>query len=78
MKSVVIIGATSAIASHIARQHANRHDRIVLVGRNQQALDSQCADLKIRGGTQCFVVAADLVKTEQHQSLWEAVYQSAL
>lgn len=51
---VAIVGATSAIALHTARQFAGvEHASFFLVGRNQERLETIAADLKAHGATQC-------------------------
>ena len=75
MKSVVIIGATSAIAEHIARQHAEDHDRLILVGRKAEVLDQLAADMKVRGAQNCHTLVADLVDFSTHESIWSAVHE---
>jgi decaprenylphospho-beta-D-erythro-pentofuranosid-2-ulose 2-reductase len=42
---VLILGATSAIASEVARLHVKRGDRVHLVGRNQHKLAALMTDL---------------------------------
>jgi decaprenylphospho-beta-D-erythro-pentofuranosid-2-ulose 2-reductase len=49
-KRIVIVGATSAIASHTARIWAQRgQTEFVLIGRDAQRLNRIAADLKVRG-----------------------------
>ena len=45
---IIIIGATSAIAEHCARLWARQPSDFVLVGRDQDRLDSVAADLRVR------------------------------
>lgn len=73
MKSVVIIGATSAIAEHIARQHAEDHDRMILVGRKAEVLEGLAADMKVRGAQNCHTIVADLVDFSTHENIWSDV-----
>lgn len=73
MKSVVIIGATSAIAEHIARQHAEDHDRLILVGRKADVLERLAADMKVRGAQNCHAMVADLVDFATHEEIWSGV-----
>jgi decaprenylphospho-beta-D-erythro-pentofuranosid-2-ulose 2-reductase len=48
-KRIAIIGATSAIAEHCARQWAKQNDiEFILIGRNIQRLESVAADLEVR------------------------------
>lgn len=48
--TIVIVGATSQIAQHCARQwlHADPHASLVLVGRDASRLDSVANDLRVR------------------------------
>jgi decaprenylphospho-beta-D-erythro-pentofuranosid-2-ulose 2-reductase len=58
---LLIIGATSAIATAVARRYAARKWRIGLIGRRTAALDSLAADLRVRGAAEveCFVLDAN-------------------
>lgn len=47
-RHIVIIGATSGIATQCARQWAGSASAMTLVARNQQALDEMAADLIVR------------------------------
>lgn len=72
-KRVLILGATSAVASEVARIHARRGERLHLVGRNETKLDeiaractgdgaasvtSQCADFDLLAQNEDVVRAA--------------------
>jgi short-subunit dehydrogenase len=56
MKNVLVIGATSAIAAEVARLHAERGDRLVLMGRDAKKLATLQAELSDRVAA---VVSAD-------------------
>ncbi len=61
MQRVLILGATSAIATEVARIHARRGDRLYLVGRSADKLARTaraCADTSVT------VATADLARTE--------------
>ncbi len=75
MKTIVIIGATSALAQSIAKIHAAEQHRLLLVGRNEPRLDLIAQDLSVRGAKQCEVYCLDLADTDKHGPLWEHVYQ---
>lgn len=50
MQRVLVLGATSAIAAEVAELHAQRGDRLHLVGRNAEKLDAvaqRCAATKV-------------------------------
>jgi decaprenylphospho-beta-D-erythro-pentofuranosid-2-ulose 2-reductase len=48
-KRLLIIGASSAIATAVARRYASEGARIGLLARRQDALDALAADLRVRG-----------------------------
>lgn len=64
MKSILIVGATSSIASEIGRLHAHTGDRIVLVARNASKLIAIQNDLKSRGAESVEFLAGDLTSVE--------------
>lgn len=70
MQKIVIIGATSAIATHCARLWAARGEALFLVARNAQRLKRLLADLRVRapGGTVEGIVA-DLEDFAKHEAL---------
>jgi len=51
MKKILIIGATSAIATEVARQFAKQGASLSLLARNQSKLDKVAQDLAVRGAT---------------------------
>ncbi|MEA1672443.1 SDR family oxidoreductase [Nitrospirillum sp. BR 11163] len=59
-QTVVILGATSAVAERYARLHAGRGARLVLAGRDARRLDAIAADLKARGAADAQVAVLDL------------------
>jgi decaprenylphospho-beta-D-erythro-pentofuranosid-2-ulose 2-reductase len=75
MKSIVIVGATSAVAQSIARLHAVEHDRIFLIGRNRQRIEQIANDLQVRGAESCEIFTLNLVDTQQHSLMWDYVYE---
>lgn len=71
MQRVLILGATSAIASEVAQIHAQRGDRLCLVGRNEQKLAGvtrRCS------ATHVLSRQADFAKLEDNESLIETVW----
>ena len=59
--NILLIGATSAIATATARLYAKKyHANFYLVGRDQQRLQDLADDLKVRGATAVTVKATDL------------------
>jgi short-subunit dehydrogenase len=63
IKRIAIIGATSSIAEHCARQWATQESvELILVGRNQNKLEIVCADLLARSPTtKVQIVSADFI-----------------
>jgi short-subunit dehydrogenase len=60
-KSVIILGATSAIAEAAARIWASRGARLILAARNAERLQCIAADLLARGAAETHTLALDLV-----------------
>lgn len=71
MQRIVIVGATSAIATHVARRFAERHAHLVLVARNEEHLRAVAEDLKVRGVSAVDLYVADLRMKAAHQDLVE-------
>lgn len=74
-KRIVIVGATSAIAEHCARQWAQQGadqdspQQIVLLGRDQDKLDAIAADLAVRNPLlQCLVLLSDFTSATAIQT----------
>lgn len=59
-KTIVVLGALSAIGEATARIHAARGDRLVLAGRNGERLERLKSDLLVRGAAGCETVSLDL------------------
>ena len=59
-QTILILGATSAIAHAYARLKAAEGAGFVLVGRRADALEANAADLRARGAAQVTVIEADL------------------
>ena len=69
--SVVIVGATSAIAEHIARLYAEQGAKLFLVGRNKSKLDMIVNDLQVRGAASVESAATDLADFKGHGQIVE-------
>jgi hypothetical protein len=75
MKSILIIGATSAIAEHCARLWAADGAKLFLVGRNAERLAMIADDLRVRGqahGVQVATCVMDATDTASHQAMLDA------
>jgi short-subunit dehydrogenase len=68
MERVLVLGATSAIAQHVARLYAARGASIFLVARNPQRLAAVADDLRVRGAT-VETAVADLDDAAVHGDL---------
>jgi short-subunit dehydrogenase len=77
VKRVLVIGATSAIAEHCARLWAQRGDRLFLVGRDAERLQSMASDLRIRGAAGVDTACLDLNEVAAHAAVLDAA-ESAL
>ena len=59
---ILVLGAASAIAERWCRLRAAGGDRLVLVGRDSERLESIAADLTARGAAQVVTETSDLVE----------------
>jgi decaprenylphospho-beta-D-erythro-pentofuranosid-2-ulose 2-reductase len=71
---VAIFGATSDIATSVARLYAEAGDRLVLVGRDNAALSALAADLLVRGASDIAVQWADFARTADLPSVAAAAW----
>jgi len=71
---VLIIGATSAIAGAVARRYAARGARLALLGRREDALQANAADLRVRGAAEVAIDVLDLLDTERHAEVLERAW----
>lgn len=72
MKRVLIIGATSAIASACARIWAEAGSQLFLVGRNAEKLKQCAADLTARGATAVNLYCMDATDFAAHGAMLES------
>ncbi len=72
-ETIVIFGATSAVAQMLARIHAESGDSMILVARNFDRLNSIAADLRVRGAPLVEYLCHDFDNTEQHSELLEGI-----
>ncbi|MBL8309701.1 MAG: SDR family oxidoreductase [Burkholderiales bacterium] len=62
-RDVVVVGATSAVAQAAIRHWAHQRARLVLVGRNRDALERVAADARLRGAASVDTQVGDLADT---------------
>jgi decaprenylphospho-beta-D-erythro-pentofuranosid-2-ulose 2-reductase len=71
MKKVLIIGATSAIATEVARLYAQAGAALYLLGRNSERLSSLAQDLSVRGASAVHTATFDARNLTSHDRLLE-------
>jgi decaprenylphospho-beta-D-erythro-pentofuranosid-2-ulose 2-reductase len=76
MSQILILGATSDIATAVAHQFARNKFDVVVAGRNLEQLSKLAADIRIRHSVNSQAVMFDAAAFDQHASLDEAVNQS--
>lgn len=76
MKKILILGATSAIASATAHLWAQEKAELFLVGRNAERLQTIQQDLQTRYQVQVHTRVTDLNETTQHATLLEEVWKT--
>jgi decaprenylphospho-beta-D-erythro-pentofuranosid-2-ulose 2-reductase len=73
---VLVIGATSAIATAVMREFAKRGARICLVGRREEALNASAADLGVRGASATEVIVLDANDIARHRHAMDAAWSA--
>ncbi|MEO0466513.1 MAG: SDR family NAD(P)-dependent oxidoreductase [Pseudomonadota bacterium] len=77
MKTILILGATSAVAKAYARLRAAEGDcRIILAGRRAEALEDIAADLKARGASEALICSGEIGDPESVEKLWDQISTS--
>ncbi|MEN9316458.1 MAG: hypothetical protein RIS35_2851 [Pseudomonadota bacterium] len=74
MKRILIIGATSAIASACARLWAARGAALFLVGRDAARLEDVAADLRARGAASVAIWPLDANDVDAHAAMFDAAW----
>jgi short-subunit dehydrogenase len=69
------VGATSAIATEVARAYAERGARLFLTGRNPQRLAAVADDIGVRGGS-VEIAALDVLDIASHAAVVEQAFAS--
>jgi short-subunit dehydrogenase len=75
MKRILVIGATSAIASACARLWAAQSARLFLVGRDAEKLEAVAGDLGVRGAVEVHTWQMDATDVAAHPLMVEAAVQ---
>ncbi|NJL24163.1 MAG: SDR family NAD(P)-dependent oxidoreductase [Calothrix sp. SM1_5_4] len=71
--NILMIGATSAILEQVARIHAERGDKVFLIGRAADRLQVIAQDLRVRGAIDCRWHAVDLTDFDSHNEIRRAL-----
>ena len=71
MKKILVVGATSAIATEVAREFAKCGAQLFLLGRNQSRLDQLAQDLQVRGAVAVYTDTFDALDLDSHERLME-------
>ncbi|MNZ30269.1 putative oxidoreductase [compost metagenome] len=72
MKRILIVGATSAIATACARLWAEQGSELFLVARNREKLEQTAADLRARGAKSVTLHDMDSTNLEAHSVMLES------
>lgn len=71
MKTILIVGAYSAIAEETAKLYAAQGHRLVLWGRSIERLKSVKQNLQVLGATEVLIFDVDLDECSEHASLFQ-------
>ena len=71
MTKILIVGATSAIASETAKCFARENAELFLVGRNAEKLAAVADDLRVRGAKRVETLVLDLSNLDGHQQMFD-------
>ena len=66
--NILLIGASSAIATAVARRYAAHQSGLFLIARDGSRLATQKEDLKIRGAARVGTHELDLLINEEHEA----------
>lgn len=76
MQSILIIGASSAIAESTARIYAGRGAQFFLTGRDEARLAQIAADLQVRGAVAVHTHRLDVNEFSAHEPMLRAAWQA--
>src|SRR5512139_2737291 len=76
MKRILIIGATSAIATACTRIWAGQGASLFLVARDAEKLEALAGDLTVRGAAKVRTFEMDANETPAHSAMLDAAIQS--
>jgi decaprenylphospho-beta-D-erythro-pentofuranosid-2-ulose 2-reductase len=73
-KRILIVGATSAIATEVARAFAESGASLILTGRRAERLAALADDLSVRGAVEVETAVLDVLGTESHAAIVERAF----
>jgi decaprenylphospho-beta-D-erythro-pentofuranosid-2-ulose 2-reductase len=73
-RRVLVVGATSAIATAILRRYAAQGGRLYLVGRRAEALEAAAADLRVRGAAEVSIASLDANDIARHREVLDGAW----
>ncbi len=76
-RHILVLGATSAIASAFCRRRAASGARFVLVARQEERLAAIAADLKARGAAEVETIVSDLADMNEAEARFASMLQTA-
>jgi decaprenylphospho-beta-D-erythro-pentofuranosid-2-ulose 2-reductase len=72
---LLVVGATSAIATALARRYACKAAQIFLIGRRGDALALLAADLRVRGAAEVDYCELDVTNSPAHKSVLDLAWR---
>lgn len=69
----VIFGATSAVGQALSKIHAEKGGALILIGRNEERLNTIAVDLRTRGASAVDCLVSDLDDYSHHESLMKQI-----
>jgi len=74
IQRILIVGATSAIATEVARAFAERGASLILTGRKPERLAALADDLAVRGAAEVETAVLDVLATDSHAAVVERAF----
>ncbi len=71
MGCMLVLGATSDIASAVARRFAEKGWKLILAARNTDSLERVSRDIHVRSGKEVMTACFDVMDIDSHKTFWE-------
>ena len=75
---VLVVGATSALATEVARRYAERGATLVLAARNPSRLEAVGDDLRVRGAAGVETMVLDVLDRAAHPAVVKRAFEGGL